>query len=132
MFQKIVNFILNVFGYAYIWIEQFKHYPDDHTILGMVIDDDLYRMSRKQLCRYMDAVLPEVGFFDLQSTSKIRLGCQLLRDNHNLMRKKPRRVVLTQKDIKKFVYEYPNNFELGSVIRGLANVKEMNGVQKNE
>jgi hypothetical protein len=41
-----------------------------------------YKMSRQQLCRYMDAVLPERGFFDIQSTSKIRLGCQLLRNFH--------------------------------------------------
>jgi hypothetical protein len=50
----------------------------------MDIDDDLHQMSRKQLCRYMDAVLPNKGFFDLQSTSKIRLGCQLLRNFHNV------------------------------------------------
>ena len=85
--QKIINFILNIFGYAYIWIEQFAEYPDDKNILGMDIDDDLYGMSRQQLCRYMDAVLPEKGFFDLQSTSKIRLGCQLLRNFHNVKKK---------------------------------------------
>jgi len=44
-------------------------------------------MSRQQLCRYMDAVLPESGFFDLQSTTKIRLGCQLLRNFHLMKRK---------------------------------------------
>jgi len=54
--------------------------------LGVDIDDDLHKMSRQQLCRYMDAVLPKSGFFDLQSTSKIRLGCQLLRNFH-LMKK---------------------------------------------
>ena len=87
MKRFLVDFILNVFGYAYIWIEQFKEYPDDHNILGMGIDDDLHDMSRKQLCRYMDAVLPKKGFFDLQSTSKIRLGCQLLRNYHKLKEK---------------------------------------------
>ena len=80
--QKIINFILNIFGYAYLWIEQYAKYPDDRNILGMDIDDDLHKMSRQQLCRYMDAVLPEKGFFDIQSTSKIRLGCQLLRNFH--------------------------------------------------
>jgi hypothetical protein len=30
----------------------------------------------------MDAVLPKRGFFELQSTTKIRLGCQLLRNFH--------------------------------------------------
>ena len=66
----------------YISIEKFVEYPDDVEILGVNIDDDLHKMSRKQLCRYMDAVLPKSGFFDLQSTTKIRLGCQLLRNFH--------------------------------------------------
>ena len=88
MKNTIINFILYVFGYAYIWIEQYKEYPNDDNILGMEIDDDLQKMSRKQLCRYMDAVLPKKGFFDLQSTSKIRLGCQLLRNYHKLKERK--------------------------------------------
>ena len=86
--KVVVDWILNVFGYTYIWIEQYKDYPDDNNILGMKIDKDLHDMSRKQLCRYMDAVLPKKGFFDLQSTSKIRLGCQLLRNYHKLKNKK--------------------------------------------
>ncbi len=82
MKQWLINLILNIFGYAYIWIEQFKTYPNDYNILGVKVDDDLQNMSRKQLCRYMDAVLPHKGFFELHSTSKIRLGCQLLRNYH--------------------------------------------------
>ena len=82
--QRILQWILNVFGTIYVIIEQFVEYPDDDVILGMEIDEDLQTMSRKQLCRYMDAVLPERGFFDIQSTSKIRLGCQLLRDYKQL------------------------------------------------
>ena len=74
--------ILDIFGLVYISIEKFVEYPDDSEILGLDIDDDLHKMSRQQLCRYMDAVLPEKGFFDIQSTSKIRLGCQLLRNFH--------------------------------------------------
>ena len=54
----------------------------------MDIDYDLQVMSRQQLCRYMDAVLPEKGFFDIQSTSKIRLGCQLLREFKQLKKVK--------------------------------------------
>ena len=54
-------------------------------------------MSRKQLCRYMDAVLPEKGFFELQSTTKIRLGCQLLRNFH--LAKKELKVVQEQAGI---------------------------------
>ena len=82
--QRILQWILNVFGTIYVLIEQFVEYPDDDVILGMEIDEDLQTMSRKQLCRYMDAVLPERGFFDIQSTSKIRLGCQLLREYKQL------------------------------------------------
>ena len=82
--QRILQWILNVFGTIYVLIEQFVEYPDDDIILGMEIDEDLQTMSRKNLCRYMDAVLPERGFFDIQSTSKIRLGCQLLREYKQL------------------------------------------------
>ena len=82
--QRILQWILNVFGIVYVLIEQYVEYPDDDVILGMPIDEDLQRMSGKKLCRYMDAVLPERGFFDIQSTSKIRLGCQLLREYKQL------------------------------------------------
>ena len=77
-----MRFILDIFGLAYISIEKFVEYPDDNEILGVDIDEDLHNMSRQQLCRYMDAVLPQSGFFELQSTTKIRLGCQLLRNFH--------------------------------------------------
>ena len=80
--QLVLRSILDMFGLVYISIEKFVEYPDDSEILGLDIDDDLHKMSRQQLCRYMDAVLPEKGFFDLQSTTKIRLGCQLLRNFH--------------------------------------------------
>ena len=78
----MLRFILDIFGLAYISIEKYVKYPDDGEILGIGIDNDLHKMSRQQLCRYMDAVLPKRGFFDLQSTTKIRLGCQLLRNFH--------------------------------------------------
>jgi len=80
--QKILRFILDAFGLIYISIERYVEYPDDGEILGLDIDDDLHKMSRQQLCRYMDTVLPDRGFFELQSTTKIRLGCQLLRNFH--------------------------------------------------
>ena len=80
--QSIIRLVLNLFGLIYISIEKYVKYPDDGEILGIGIDNDLHKMSRQQLCRYMDAVLPKRGFFDLQSTTKIRLGCQLLRNFH--------------------------------------------------
>jgi len=87
MRQRILQWILNTFGTVYVLIERWVEYPDDSTILGMDIDEDLQRMSRKNLCRYMDAVLPQKGFFDIQSTSKIRLGCQLLREHKELKKR---------------------------------------------
>ena len=85
--QRILRFILDMFGLVYISIEKYIEYPDDNEVLGIDIDSDLHKMSRKQLCRYMDAVLPQSGFFNLQSTTKIRLGCQLLRNFHLMKRK---------------------------------------------
>ena len=82
MSQQILRYVLDVFGLIYISIEKYVNYPNDGEILGVGIDSDLHKMSRQQLCRYMDAVLPKSGFFNLQSTSKIRLGCQLLRNFH--------------------------------------------------
>ena len=102
--QKLINIVLNVFGLIYIWIEQYKSYPNDYDVLGVPVDMDLYDMSRKQLCRYMDAVLPEKGFFELQSTTKIRLGCQLLRNFH-LAKKELKAaqeqvgIIITEKDM---------------------------------
>ena len=80
--QRIIRLVLDLFGLIYISIEKYVKYPDDGEILGIGIDNDLHKMSRQQLCRYMDAVLPKRVFFDLQSTTKIRLGCQLLRNFH--------------------------------------------------
>ena len=94
--QRILRFILNIFGLVYISIEKYIEYPDDGEILGVGIDGDLHRMDRQQLCRYMDAVLPQSGFFEIQSTSKIRLGCQLLRNFHLVKRQ-------LKKDKVKFV-----------------------------
>ena len=96
--QRIIQWILNMFGTIYVLIERNVEYPDDDIILGMPIDEDLQTMSRQQLCRYMDAVLPQKGFFDIQSTSKIRLGCQLLRE---------------YKQLKKNRYTQPDGLETG-------------------
>ena len=82
--QRIIRLVLDLFGLIYISIEKYVKYPDDGEILGIGIDNDLHKMSRQQLCRYMDAVLQKRGFFDLQSTTKIRLGCKLLRKFHLL------------------------------------------------
>ena len=50
------------------------------NILGLKIDEDLQTMSRFDLCTYMDQGMPKKGFWDLNSTTKIRLGAQMMRN----------------------------------------------------
>ena len=44
MKQKILKNILNLFGLIYISIERYFKYPNDKKILGLDIDNDLYKM----------------------------------------------------------------------------------------
>ena len=78
--QKLVRFLINMFGNLYIKIEKHLEYPNDHEILGVKISKLLQKKSRLELCKYMDNNLPLKGFYELDSTSKIRLGCQLLKN----------------------------------------------------
>ena len=62
--------------------------PVDRELLGITIDMDFGSMSRHQLCRHAERRfgLNEDALWNLQSTSKIRLACQLAR---NMKRVKP-------------------------------------------
>ena len=92
MWQFIVKWALWVVGTLYIFIEKFRNYPNEERdkILGLKIDKDLQNLSRFQLCSYMDQGMPKKGFWDLNSTTKIRLGAQMMR-NLLLGKKKPTR-----------------------------------------
>ncbi len=82
MFQLIIKWLLYSVGTLYIFVEKFREYPNKEkdNILGLPIDQDLQDMSRKELCEYMDKYLPKVGFWELNSTTKIRMGAQLLKN----------------------------------------------------
>lgn len=82
MWQFIVKWALYIVGTLYIFIEKFRDYPNEErdNILGLPIDDDLQKLSRFELCAYMDQGMPRPGFWDLNSTTKIRLGAQLMRN----------------------------------------------------
>lgn len=118
MKQWLIDTILNIFGYAYIWIEKYKQYPNDDNILGIPIDKEFQKSSRKSLCRYMDVTLPQNGFYELHSTSKIRLGCQLLKSFHSL-KKADKKGVISKMELERLCKEFPNNMELGGIIRGM-------------
>ena len=81
----IIKFFLRLMGWVYVFIEQFVSYPNDGNILGLDIDEDFQKMSRKQLCAYLDSIndknKSDVTFWDLDSTTKIRYGCQIARIN---------------------------------------------------
>jgi hypothetical protein len=84
----MIKFIMKVMGYAYVFLEQFVDYPNDHTILGISIDQDLQSMSRKELCTFIESNTPADGsFWNLDSTSKIRFGAQLLREMNQMEQK---------------------------------------------
>ena len=82
MWQFIVKWALWTVGTLYIFIEKFRNYPNEErdNILGLKIDPDLQKLSRFQLCSYMDQGMPKKGFWDLNSTTKIRLGAQMMRN----------------------------------------------------
>lgn len=85
MLGGIIKSFLRLMGWVYVFIEQFVSYPNDGNILGLDIDEDFQKMSRKQLCAYIDSVnnknKSDVTFWDLDSTTKIRYGCQIARLN---------------------------------------------------
>jgi len=77
--KSIAALVLELLGDFYLLIEKRMKYPNDDVIMGLKIDPELQRMNRKQLCNYMDKTSGSEGFYDLPSTTKIRYGCQLLK-----------------------------------------------------
>ena len=84
MIQWLLKKILNFMGFIYIIIDNFVKYPTDE-IAGIKIDESLQDLNRRQLCWQMEMTygLTENVFWDLPSTSKIRLGCQITRNMQN-------------------------------------------------
>ena len=79
-------------------IDTFVKYPTDE-IVGIKIDESLRNLSRRQLCRQMEITygLEEDVFWNLPSTSKIRLGCQITRN----MQKKAKMDSETMRELNK-------------------------------
>jgi hypothetical protein len=96
MWQFIVKWSLFAVGTLYIVIEKYREYPNEEkdNILGVPIDDDLQDMNRFDLCDFMNEHLPKSGFWELNSTTKIRLGVQLLK---NAVKKSGKDILLSNK-----------------------------------
>ena len=85
MWAGIIKGFLRLMGGIYVFIEKFVSYPNDGNILGMDIDEDFQKMTRRELCAFLDSINNKnetnVTFWDLDSTTKIRYGCQVARLN---------------------------------------------------
>jgi len=70
-------------GVIYVVLDSFVKHEDSEVILGVSIDDEFQKMSRKELCRYVEFKFGwgEDEFWNLQSTQKIRVCCQIARNN---------------------------------------------------
>ena len=81
MFQFYIKWLLYIVGALYIFVEKFRKYPNEEkdNILGYTIDSEFREMTRFELCAFMDEYMPKKGFWELNSTTKIRLGAQLLK-----------------------------------------------------
>jgi hypothetical protein len=81
MIQWVLKKLLYIMGVVYVIIDTFVKYPTDE-IVGIKIDESLQNLNRRQLCRQMEITygLDEDVFWNLPSTSKIRLGCQITRN----------------------------------------------------
>ena len=81
MIQWLLKSILFTMGWVYVVLDNFVKYPTEE-ICGIEIDEDLRKLDRKQLCTLLEIKydLGEDEFWNLPSTSKIRLGCQLALD----------------------------------------------------
>jgi len=82
MIQWLLRKTINGMGRVYVILDSFLK-NESGPILGIEIDEDFEQMSRKQLCQYVEHKFGwESGeFWNLHSTDKIRVCCQIARKN---------------------------------------------------
>ena len=70
-------------GLTYVILDKFVKHNDSDIISGTEIDSDFQNMSRKELCNYVEDKFgwDRDSFWNLQSTQKIRVCCQIARNN---------------------------------------------------
>ncbi len=82
MLQWIIRRLIGTMGRVYVFLDKFLDH-DAREVLGVPIDEDFQKMSRKELCRYIEIKFgwEDNDFWSLESTQKIRLCCQVARIN---------------------------------------------------
>ena len=90
MFQRLFRLCMWTMEHVYVWIDARVKKPVDKELLGIYIDDDFASMTRRQLCNHAESrfSLEKDAMWNLQSTSKIRLACQLARNMKKEVRTK--------------------------------------------
>tara|TARA_R110000744_G_scaffold246581_5_gene363043 strand:- start:2099 stop:2371 length:273 start_codon:yes stop_codon:yes gene_type:complete len=82
MLQWMIRKTISFMGRVYVFLDKFLDH-DAREVLGVPIDEDFQKMSRKELCRYVEIKFDweDNDFWKLESTQKIRLCCQVARLN---------------------------------------------------
>ena len=75
--RKIIAFM----GNTYVWLDKGLTH-ETSPILGEQIHEDFKNMSRRELCNHVEMKFgwEHDSFWNLESTQKIRLCCQMARD----------------------------------------------------
>ena len=81
MIQWMIRRLIGIMGRAYVFLDKFLIH-EISPVLGVEIDEDLQAMSRRELCRHIEKKFgwDKDAFWNLESTQKIRLCCQVARE----------------------------------------------------
>ena len=87
--KKIAKCCINVLGGLYLKAEKYIG-ENPERVLGIKLDEDLRNYERKELCNQFDKFLKRTDgeFYSLSSTTKIRLGVQVLRNLYQMPQEK--------------------------------------------
>lgn len=83
MIQWSLRKTISLMGKIYVFLDSFLK-NEKGPILGIDIDTDFENMSRKELCQYVEDKFKwqHGDFWNLHSTQKIRVCCQIARNNN--------------------------------------------------
>tara|TARA_R110000751_G_scaffold56999_10_gene121263 strand:+ start:236 stop:505 length:270 start_codon:yes stop_codon:yes gene_type:complete len=81
MIQWMIRKTISFMGRVYVLLDKLLQH-DTREILGIPIDEDFQNMSREDLCAFLERRFnwQEKAFWNLESTQKIRLCCQVARN----------------------------------------------------
>lgn len=79
--HKMISKAIALMGHVYVYLDS-KMPPETGPILGLEIDSDFEKMTRRELCNHIENKfgLEKDTFWYLQSTQKIRYCCQKARE----------------------------------------------------